>query len=146
MKQIKLSLYLLLVMLLFGCNTSENDHSHQPAVYENIKTDIDIQIKDNYITTETQEIVLLFINNTDEEILYSDESIILEKKTDDGFVYVDKYGAGHEMATALLANDTNTLTIRVKPLSAGTYRFVFLQGFSTPKGPVYISPEFRVNE
>lgn len=146
MKQIKLSLYLLLVMLLFGCNTSENDRSHKPAVYENIKTDIDIQIKDNYITTETQEIVLLFINNTDEEILYSDESIILEKKTDDGFVYVDKYGAGHEMATALLANDTNTLTIHVKPLSPGTYRFVFLQGFSTPKGPVYISPEFRVNE
>lgn len=103
-------------------------------------------MNDNHITTETREIQLLFVNNTKQELVYCDDTIILEKKTDNGFIYIDTYGDGHAMAASLKANGTSKKTIQMKPLEVGTYRFVFLQGYSTPEGPVYISSEFQVNE
>lgn len=89
---------------------------------------------------------LEFKNKADQEIIYSDESIVLEKKINDGFVYVGSYGTGHEIASALATNDTTHKTISIEHLEAGKYRFIFLQGYSTPEGPVYISSEFEVIE
>lgn len=148
MKRVVLLFLMSFVFILSGCNTNESDNNESLAYaqYSNVQTDIEITVINNPITTATDKVELEFKNKTDQEIIYSDESIVLEKKVNDGFVYVGSYGTGHEIASALSANDINHKTISIEYLEAGTYRFVFLQGHSTPEGPVYISSEFEVIE
>lgn len=149
-KRILLSLFLV-IMILCGCKADGDDSSDlinsvSYNRYDNVKDDITITVKTDPITTQTQEIDLAFTNNTNRELIYQDTSIILEKKVNDGFVFVGNYGTGHEIATGLDAYDTNYKSVSIEPLETGTYRFVFLQGYSTPEGPVYISSEFQVTE
>lgn len=147
---------LFIVILLFsGCRETGNAalRSSDPvddvsgSIYQNVQSDIVIRIMSDTITTKTDTIDLEFINQTDQELTYSDQAILLERKEENGRIsVVGRYGQGHEIATALEANGTNKKTIQITRLEVGTYRFVFLQGYSTPEGPVYISSDFQVSE
>ena len=147
---------LFIVILLFsGCSETGNAalRSSDPvddvsgSIYQNVQSDLVIRIMSDTITTKTDTIDLEFINQTDQELTYSDQAILLERKEENGRIsVVGRYRQGHEIATALEANGTNKKTIQITRLEVGTYRFVFLQGYSTPEGPVYISSDFQVSE
>lgn len=130
------------VLLLSGCSEKNVAYS----VYHNVLSDMTILVVNEQVTTKTNILHLEFRNNTAEEILYSDEAILLEKKEGDGFVTVGSYGNGHEITVGLEAGRVNPLSLSITPLEPGTYRLIFLQGYSTPEGPVYMSAEFTVSE
>lgn len=142
---------LLVIVFLSGCKEGDSysfdeTDSISYGQYLTVLKDITITVKTDPVTTQTKIIELEFTNRTDKELSYCEESIILEKKVGDDFISAGQYGTGHTISTLLSVNGTNLRSISIEPLEVGTYRFVFLQGYSTPDGPVYISSEFQVTE
>lgn len=152
-KSINAILLVILTMVMVGCNSSKRlDVSKlDKSVYDASQQskDVTLLVKEKTITPQTEEITLVYTNNSSKEYIYGEEPH-LEMEVD-GLWYVIPVldGVGwHEMGYILSPKDSREDIFTIKTyygkLELGNYRIV--KTLHADGEPILVIGEFKVEK